>query len=77
MTFNDLGEKVEKLCILVPYKNERFDKLKIKMKSENESKLKYQKKSVLVEKEGTLREKSPNTEFFLVRIFLYSDWTEI
>ena len=23
---------------------------------------------------GTLREKCPNTEFFLVRIFLYSDW---
>ena len=47
------------------------------MKSENESKLKYQKKSIQKETEGTLREKSPNTEFALVRIFLYSDWTEI
>ena len=27
-------------------------------------------------KKFTLREKCPNTEFFLVRIFLYSDWIQ-
>ena len=32
---------------------------------------------ILRKKYSTLREKCPNTEFFLVRIFLYSDWIRI
>ena len=32
--------------------------------------------TVMEYKGKTLREKCPNTELFLVRIFLYSDWKQ-
>ena len=32
--------------------------------------------TVMEYKDKTLREKCPNTELFLVRIFLYSDWKQ-